>query len=67
MTGTLLFYEYRFSDRDTMRWWGYSNRAFCKRICLNILHSQVAGMQKLLVRVLTSEPPGETFTNYFSS
>ena len=38
--GTLSFYECRFSGGDTMRWWGQSNPKICKRIGLNLLHSQ---------------------------
>ena len=47
----LSFYEYRFSDGDTIWWWGHSN-TLCKRICLNILHCMAAGMYKLRVQAL---------------
>ena len=38
-----------------------------KRICLNFLHSQAAGTQKLQAWVLAPEPLGETFTIFFFS
>ena len=56
MNGTLPLYEYRFSGGDTLRWWGHSNITLCKIICLNLLHSQAAGMQK---RVQTVAPRRE--------
>ena len=42
-SGILSFYDCRFSGRDTMRGWAPSNPTLCKRICLNVLHSQVVG------------------------
>ena len=39
----ILWIEWRFRGGDTMRWYGHSNPTICKRICLNFLHSQVAG------------------------
>ena len=69
--GTLLFYEYRFSGRDTMRWWGHSNPALCKRICFFLTfysHRQWGGgTKKIQARALSlePEPPGDIFYYLF--
>ena len=62
-----------FSGRGIMRWWGHSSPTLCKRICLNVLHSQAVGAQKNVghvhiyawVPLPTPEPSSKTFINYF--
>ena len=58
MNGILSFYECRFSRRH---WKHYH----MQKNLLNFLHLQVAGMQKSLAVSARTEPPGETFTNFF--
>ena len=54
-----------------MRCWGILRPYLMQRICLNFLHSQATGTQKFwtwvssLATLLSLEPPGEFFTNYF--
>ena len=36
-----------------VQWWGHSNLTLCKRICLNILHSQAVGWKHFGLRTHT--------------
>ena len=57
------FYERKFSNRDTMRWLGTLKPYHMPKICLNFLHSQVAGMEIPGVQVLAPVPPGGISTS----
>ena len=66
MSSIFYFHNYRFSGGNTMMWWWHSNHTLCIRICLNVLHSQVAETKNFqalaLVPSLASEPPSGIFT-----